>query len=364
MDDSSRPDPGGSAAPIFILGSMRSGSTLLRLILDSHENIAIGPETGFMGAVAATKAIPGWTAGRDWYRRLDWTEGEIDDRLREFYGGMFRRYAGSQGARRWGDKTPFHLGHAAQMAQVFPDAVFVGIVRHPGAVAVSLGKKFHYTFHDAVSYWSATNLDLVRAAGSLGHRLSLLRYEDLVLDAEPVIRELLDWLGEPWSPALLEHDRVHREKGTPRAADGSTSTRDPIDAKRATSWARGLRSDNERSLAGVAELAAFFGYDPLSGDEREPLPSVAGRRWLTDGADLRGRCEQWADRINFDARRAAPAVDADPIELAVRLERVEQTLARVRSRRVVRIGDAIRTVQHGRSVKDVRKAYSRLRGRR
>lgn len=152
MGDSLQHELVGPTAPIFVLGSMRSGSTMLRLILDSHENIAIGPETGFMGAVAATKAIPGWTYGKDWYRRLDWTEAELDERLRLVYSGMFQRYAASQGARRWGDKTPFHTGHAAAMAQVFPDAVFVGIVRHPGAVAVSLGKKFHYAFEDALSF--------------------------------------------------------------------------------------------------------------------------------------------------------------------------------------------------------------------
>ena len=49
-----------TSPPIFIVGSMRSGSTMLRLILDSHPNIAVPPETGFMGAVAATKVIPNW----------------------------------------------------------------------------------------------------------------------------------------------------------------------------------------------------------------------------------------------------------------------------------------------------------------
>lgn len=343
---------------------MRSGSTMLRLILDSHENIAIGPETGFMGAVAATKAIPGWTYGKDWYRRLDWTEAELDERLRLFYTGMFQRYAASQGARRWGDKTPFHTGHAAAMAQVFPDAVFVGIVRHPGAVAVSLGKKFHYAFEDALSYWTATNLDLVREGMKLGARFLLVRYEDLVVEGEPVIRELVDWLGEPWSAAVLEHDRVQRERGTPRATDGSTSTRDPIDAKRASSWSRALRSDDQRALRATGHLAAFFGYDPLAGADRTALPCGDGRRWLPDGGDLRLRQVNWSDRVDFEQRPPPPVLDADPVELAARLDRVEKTLARVRSRRAVRLGDAMRTVQHGRSVQDVRTAYDRLRGRR
>lgn len=363
MNESPEHQVATAAAPIFVLGSMRSGSTMLRLILDSHENIAIGAETGFMGAVAAAKTIPGWRNGKDWYTRLGWTEDELDIRLREFYAGMFQRYAGSQGARRWGDKTPFHTSHANHMAKVFPDAVFVGIVRHPGAVAASLGKKFHYAFDDAVSYWTATNLDLIRAAARLGSRFVLVRYEDLVVEGEPVIRELVDWLGESWSPAMLEHDRVQRDKGTPRAADGSTSTRDPIDPRRAASWSRGLRPEDRETLRGAGQLAAFLGYQPLAADEREDLACGGGRRWLPDGADLRGLQARWADRIDFEARPAAPVLDADPVELAARLDRAEKALARVRSRRAVRIGDAIRVVQHGRSAQDVRRAYARLRGR-
>ena len=57
-------DRGG---PIFVVGSMRSGSTMLRLILDSHPRIAVPPETGFMGAVSATKRIPEWQFGEGWY---------------------------------------------------------------------------------------------------------------------------------------------------------------------------------------------------------------------------------------------------------------------------------------------------------
>ena len=44
--------------PVFIVGTMRSGSTLLRLILDSHPNIAIAPETAFTDALAAVRDNP------------------------------------------------------------------------------------------------------------------------------------------------------------------------------------------------------------------------------------------------------------------------------------------------------------------
>src|SRR3954453_21234100 len=127
-----------SDGPVFIVGTMRSGSTLFRLILDAHPRIAISEETGFMGAVTATKDIPHWQHGHHWFQRIGWTEEEFDARLRAFYGGLFERHARSQGKQRWGEKTPMHARHIPQMAALFPDAVFVGIVRHPGAVVHSL----------------------------------------------------------------------------------------------------------------------------------------------------------------------------------------------------------------------------------
>lgn len=360
VDTSHQHDPPG---PIFVVGSMRSGSTMLRLILDSHPHIAIGAETGFMGALLATKKIPNWRYGGEWYGRLGWTEAELDARLRTFYTEMFQRHAAGQGKVRWGEKTPFHTGHMVSMAQVFPDAVFVGIVRHPGAVAVSLRDTFNYAFTDALSYWTATNLDMVRAAGRLGPRFVLCHYEDLVVASEPVLRELLDWLGEPWSPDVLAHHRVQREKGAPRVVDGSTSTRERIDPARAASWQQALTPSDVAALQKVAPLAGFLGYDSATSPGRtEPAPEAADRRWLTDGDALAERRLAWGDRVDFDQQPPTLAIDASPEELAARLAQVEQALARTRSRRSVRASEALRRVQRGRSVQDVREAWAVLRG--
>jgi hypothetical protein len=351
--------------PIFIVGSMRSGSTLLRLIVDSHPRIAIGPETGFMGAVAATKTIPNWKNGKDWYRRLNWDEDEVNARLRDFYDGMFLRYATAQGKSRWGEKTPFHTSHMAAMAEVFPDAVFIGIVRHPGAVAASLRKSFHYDFADAVSYWSATNLEMVRAATDLGSRFVACRYEDILQTGEPLLREVTDFLEEDWSPSLLQHDATHRDKGTPRVAEGSTLTTDAIDAARAARWTQSATQDDYRALGDVSALAAFFGYEPTSAEPARPLvPPGSTWSWLATGEDLRARRLEWKDRVDFEARPPTLVIDADPQQLAERLARAEAALVRVRSRKANQLIDALRQVQRGRSVDDMRRLLMVVRGLR
>jgi hypothetical protein len=92
------------------------------------------------------------------------------------------------------------------------------------------------------------------------------------------------------------------------------------------------------------------------------MPAPGGSRtWLVTGDDLQLRRHEWADRVDFEHRPPPPLVDASPEELAARLARVEQALARTRSRRSVRIGEAVRTVQRGRSPAAVRAAWALLR---
>jgi hypothetical protein len=351
------------SGPVFVVGSMRSGSTMLRLILDSHPDIAIGGETGFMGAVLATKQIPSWNFGKGWYERLGWTESELDERLRDFYGGLFERHARSQGKPRWGEKTPFHTAHMPEMARLFPDARIIGIVRHPGAVAASLRKRFHYTFAEALDYWSATNVEMVRAGAELGDRFAACRYEDLVVEEEAVLREVLAHLGAPWSEDVLEHHRVHKARGTPRAAEGSTVAHDAVDASRAAQWTADVSTEDRRDLARVTGLAELLGYDVLDpAPTRRLLPDEDDPRWLASGSDLAALRRSWAGAVDFDAQPVVPLVDASPAELARQLSRAEQALARVRSRRAVRWVDALRKVQHGRSLADLRSAWSVVAG--
>ncbi len=278
-------------APIFLVGTMRSGTTLLRLILDSHERLAIANESGFLRAVAAAKVIPDQHDGADWYRRFGVSDQEMNERLRAFYDDIFSSWAHSQGKVRWGDKTPFHIDQLPLMNQIFPDAAVVGIIRHPGAVVASQMRRGR-DFASAVRSWRRSNLRLVRAAARppLRDHVTVLRYEDLVGDPEGTLRQLLDFLQEDWSPNLLRHHEVHRERGGPAVAEGGTRSWDPIDAEsgqpmdagterppasghdyRHCGVARGVRLRRDRRAAARAKPFAV---------RRRPAGPVQGRAGL------------------------------------------------------------------------------------
>ena len=265
--------------PIFVVGVMGSGTTLLRLMLDSHPNLAIAQETTFGRAVLAHKWIPFWLFGGEWYRRLGWTEEELDVELRRFYATIFGRFAEQQGKQRWGDKSPHHLWMMRDLASVFPEAVFVAAVRHPGAVASSQHHRFGWSWGRAMDRWERGHLELAHRGGDLGDRLAVVRYEDLVLDAEQTLRELLAWLGEPWSPAVTQHHVVHGERGTPTQVEGKTRSTDPVDRARVVKWAESMAPEIRQQLRQtVGPLGAFYGYDVDDPAALDPLPPPSSQR--------------------------------------------------------------------------------------
>jgi Sulfotransferase family len=293
MAPSGSADPGG---PIFVVGSLGSGSTLLRLMLDSHVDIAIPPETGFMRAVLANEWIPFWLFGGEWYGRLGLTADELRARLAGFYGSLFGEYASRRGKRRWGDKTPFHVWHLEEMMRLFPDASVVGIVRHPGGVASSLHERFGYEWGRAFRHWVRVNRRLVHGAGLVGERFRLCRYEELLLRPEPVLRELLVWLGEPWDERVLRHHDVQPASGAPGRVEGHTRPDRPLDTDRVGAWVAGL-PDHAAALLrqpDVEAVARYFGY-------RVDDPTVLERLGATDGTvlasgvELSARCAEFRD---------------------------------------------------------------------
>jgi hypothetical protein len=286
----SSPAPAGSPdstqRPIFIVGSNGSGSTLLRLMLDSHERIAIPGETGFLRLVLAHQWIPYWELGDRWYGHLGLSEDELMARLSTFYGGLFEEYADRLGKPRWGEKTPFHTWLLPQALRLFPDAVVVGIVRHPGAVAVSLHDRFGRDLTASARHWRRSNLTMALALMRLGNQATLLRYEDLVTNPEGVMRAVLKRVGEPWSPAVLAHHRVQADRGATEA-EGFTRVDRPLDPSRIDGWEASIGpADRKEVLGRTSALARFYGY---SLDSTTLLPGWGAASPVLTGTELRAR---------------------------------------------------------------------------
>ncbi len=287
-----KPAPG--RGPIFLVGAMGSGTTLLRLILDSHDRIAIPQETGFMRAYGAHQFIPFKWSGRNWAQRMGWSREELDEELRGFYEQIFRRYAERSGKARWGDKTPLHTWHVGEMARLFPDSVFVGVVRHPGAAVGSNMRRWSESTDAAISHYRRYTREVIRQAARRRRRFVLVRFEELVTHPEPVMRELLDWLGEPWSPAVLEHHAVQRARGGRLKVEGRSRADDPIDPARATRWQERLDARTRRRIEQrLGRLGEFLGYSFQDPAALAPLRPAGGH--VVGGRAVHRRIDRFPD---------------------------------------------------------------------
>jgi hypothetical protein len=306
-----------SPNPIFIIGAMGSGSTLMRLILDSHENIAIPRETGFMRAYNAHQFIPFKWSGRNWARRMGWSRKELDAELAAFYDRIFSRHANEQGKQRWGDKTPYHTWHITDMARIFPDAQFIATVRHPGGCVASNMNRWGQTVRQATDHYRRYNLEIARQAAVLGDRFSIVRYEDLVLQPEAMLGELLAWLGEDWDSNVLEHHTVQGARGGRRKVEGRNLVDDPIDVARISKWTNTMEERQRVVLRRrCARLGELYGY---SIDEPAPVAVLGSNGLLASGSEFEARIDAHA-HLDVRRERRVPAADRfyDPRRVKVR----------------------------------------------
>lgn len=168
----------------FIVGSARSGTTLLRRILNSHSHICIPPESrfivdlyggtdtvrvdDFLNALRAHKHWPFWDIPIDEVR-AQMQEGPTIS-YADAIEAVYRTFATTRGKSIWGDKTPRYIEHIPLLAGLFPEALFLHVIRDGRNVALSyadvpFGPK---TIPKAAALWArrvAKGLDEGRSLG-------------------------------------------------------------------------------------------------------------------------------------------------------------------------------------------------------
>jgi Sulfotransferase family len=217
-------DPG---PPVIILGVRRSGTTLLRVMLDRSASLAIPDESYFVPQLARRhRGTVDPTAFVDDLRRLptldEWglSPGLVAKRLRpgmrtgEAIAAVFEAYAAVRGKPRWGDKTPLYMQHLPLLERLFPSARFVHLIRDGRDAALSFlsvpaGIMTEGWGHprDARGFalqWATE----VRDARTLGRRAGAeryleLRYEDLVADVATTLARVCGFAGLAYDDGML-----------------------------------------------------------------------------------------------------------------------------------------------------------------
>ena len=219
--------PAQEGEPLFVIGSGRSGNTLVRRILVASDQIFIPPETFVLGEL-----IELWprTALLSWRERvwlfcahfekhyhwptfdlpnLDEFAAEAQDlrprRLRPLMEAFFFYLARKRGSKagRWGDKTPWNTYHLPAIGQTFPRARYLWLIRDGRDVALSYRSSgLIADFNGAARRWCEANAACARFARWSPNVLQM-RYEDIVADPEIQFARLFDWAGLDFDPAML-----------------------------------------------------------------------------------------------------------------------------------------------------------------
>jgi Sulfotransferase family len=293
--------------PILLGGDHRSGTTLVSLVLDAHPDVVFGPELEFrlpsnlghhlleccdlelardpaVSGSGVTTADPRWQLGIQLIRQCERFGLEVADlrelvtaemardahlvefaeraRLIERIGDVRRR---ARGADRWGFKIQRDIVDAAAFVDVWPGALFIHVVRDGRDVAAShLTSGYEWAYHSAEEVargWVATVSGIPR--DELGDQLYEMRYEDLVRRPEPVLRDLLEYLGLPWCDAVLSHELVpHDLASRPYDHPSVDASWRSIDANAISRYRRDLAVEDVAQFESIAgALLEAWGYE-------------------------------------------------------------------------------------------------------
>ena len=285
---------GTKKPPIFLLGSQRSGTTMLRLMLNNHPNIAIPHETAFITIYHGKLKDYGDLENKDNARRLldDVSQHPLVKRgklitdpeailgrpissYRDFVDAVFQTYADSLGKVRWGDKTPFYTPDIDVLHEIFPEAKFLHLVRDGRDVVVSQ-KSIEWmsgNLPKLILDWRWKTTIAHKVGSALGANFLEIRYEDLVRQPEKALRSICDFIDESYDAAMLHYSDRAEEVVPADSQKWHRHSIKPPDPSRLDRWKTDLTKAERiifEQLAG--DTLDMFGY------EREHLaPTMASR---------------------------------------------------------------------------------------
>lgn len=194
-------------SPVFVLSSERSGSTLLRALLDSHSQIHAPHELHLRRMSVNVPPLP-----RRAFADLGLDDSDLADIL---WDRVLHIRLLASGKQLIVDKTPQNVRVWQRISDAWPDAKFLLLYRHPQRVYESWRKARPKDDPGKLARRVARNMtDLVDASKHLSGLE--VRYERLTHEPAAVTHEICGHLGVPWEPAMLEYGMHDRERSFER----------------------------------------------------------------------------------------------------------------------------------------------------
>lgn len=257
---------------IFIGGFPRSGTTLMRVMLDAHNAVRCGEETRVIPRLLTMRAT--WSRSVKERIRLDEagvTDQVLDSAVRAFLLEVIVGHG--EPAPRLCNKDPFALKSLSYLARIFPKAKFVLMLRDGRATVHSMiSRKVTISGFDLTSYrdcltkWSSAVETMFSQCQAVGQaKCRPVHYEQLVLHPEEEMRKLLHFLELQWDSSVLHHEELIGKAGGVSLSKVERSTDQvmkPVNTEALSKWVGQIPPDVVSDMAEIAPMLSRLGYDP------------------------------------------------------------------------------------------------------
>lgn len=278
-------------SPLFIVGANRSGTTLLRLILNAHSRIAIPDELVYFDYNFSRGSFRPWHHpgfSQEQYEQfvsrflerneealaplyIDHLKHEILSSsafdLREPYARALQAWAAHHGKQRWGEKTPGNLFYVDLIYDMFPEARFIYMMRDPRAGVDSMNRSVLFSNDTVINAlnrrkYMQEGLAQLQAAVPPAQR-TLLKYEDLVAEPEQTVQALCTFIGEDFEPQMLNFHQDAEQYMKPRAVKKfNQAATQPIQKSKIDAWQQNLSPDDIAIIEWICTTSMQeHGYD-------------------------------------------------------------------------------------------------------
>lgn len=263
------------AQVLFLIGSPRSGSTMLQRMVGSHSEIFTHPEPHLMTPLAhlgyfhnVDKApydhINAAKAMREFVEGLPGGEQDFVDACRAWSDTLYGRMLSTAQGSVFMDKTPAYSLITGFLTRIYPDAHYIALTRHPLAILSSYANSFFGGDYDAAYSFNPILDRYVPAIAGFLRDESVnkvhVRYEEVVSDPQPHLERIFTHMGlehEPQTANYGEHKHIKKSFGDPNVDSHSRPVTDSVDK-----WARELAAD-PRKLDRVRGIIEGLNEDDL-----------------------------------------------------------------------------------------------------
>jgi len=254
---------------IFVGGMPRSGTTLMRTMLDAHPDVRCGQETRVIPRVLGLRAS--WfksSKERIRLREAGITEDVINAAITQFILEVIVKHG--KPAPYLCNKDPFTLKSIEYLHKIFPNSRFIFMIRDGRATTHSIITRkvtisgFNVkSYRDVVTKWSTAMDVMYQQCLRVGSSVCLMvRYENLVLHPMQETKQIMDFLNIPWNDSMLNHEKHMNNISLSSVERSTDQVRKALYLDALTSWFGKFPLDVERDLSKIAPMLNKLGYDP------------------------------------------------------------------------------------------------------